>query len=162
MGLLVAFIIPVACAHISSEQLSALPVYNQLRILCAGVWHNIVLATLAAGTLILTTWLWAPLYSVGRGVTVKTITPVSFTIIHCLCIIINDQVETISEVLINDFFDQNSPLLGQNGLVFKDTIYRVNDCTVNDGDDWYHCILAAVRQPTPGYCITQQLIQVVL
>ncbi|XP_012261670.1 membrane-bound transcription factor site-2 protease [Athalia rosae] len=128
MGLLVAFVIPVACAHLNSEQLGALPIYNQLRILCAGVWHNIVLATLAAATLILTTWLWAPLFTVGQGVTVKTILP-------------------------------NSPLLGPTGLLERDTIYKINDCHVNDGDDWYHCILTAVRQPTPGYCITQKLIQ---
>ncbi|XP_046418543.1 membrane-bound transcription factor site-2 protease [Neodiprion fabricii] len=128
MGLLVALVIPVAYAHISSEQLGVLPVYNQLRILCAGVWHNIVLATLAAGTLILTTWLWAPLYTVGHGVAVKTIT-------------------------------SNSPLLGSTGLLPRDTIYRINDCTVNDCDDWYHCILTAVRQPSPGYCVTQKLIQ---
>lgn len=77
MGLLVAFVIPVACAHINSEHMAALPVYNQLRILCAGVWHNIVLATVAAGTLIITTWMWAPLFMIGQGVSVKTIAPVN-------------------------------------------------------------------------------------
>lgn len=77
LGILVAFIIPIAYVHISSEQLTSLPLKNQLRITCAGIWHNIVLATIAATVLMLSTWLWAPFYSLGNGIYVKTILPVS-------------------------------------------------------------------------------------
>lgn len=77
LGMFIFFIIPIAYVHISNEQLTMLPLRNQLRVTCAGVWHNIVLATVAAALLVFCTWLWAPLYSIGSGVYVKTILPVS-------------------------------------------------------------------------------------
>ncbi|KAG7209465.1 hypothetical protein KM043_015554 [Ampulex compressa] len=40
-----------------------------------GIWHNIILATLAVTILTLSTWLWAPFYTVGYGVYVKSILP---------------------------------------------------------------------------------------
>ncbi|XP_032681000.1 membrane-bound transcription factor site-2 protease [Odontomachus brunneus] len=75
LGILIFFTIPIAYVHISNEQLVALPLKNQFRVTCAGIWHNIVLATVAAAILVFSTWLWAPLYSLGYGVYVKTILP---------------------------------------------------------------------------------------
>lgn len=77
LGILIFFTIPIAYVHISNEQLIALPLKNQLRIACAGIWNNIILATIAAAILVFSTWLWAPLYNIGSGVYVKTILPVS-------------------------------------------------------------------------------------
>lgn len=77
LGILIFFTIPIAYVHISNEQLVALPLKNQFRVTCAGIWHNIILATVAAAILVFSTWLWAPLYSLGYGVYVKTILPVS-------------------------------------------------------------------------------------
>lgn len=128
LGILIAFTIPIAYVHISSEQLSSLPLKNQLRVTCAGVWHNIVLAVLAATVLTLSTWLWAPFYSLGTGVYVKTILP-------------------------------NSPVMGASGLFEQDIIYKINDCPVKTGEDWYDCILHAVNHPTPGYCVRQSFVQ---
>ena len=82
LGILIAFTIPIAYVHISSEQLSLLPLKNQLRVTCAGIWHNIVLATIAATILMLSTWFWAPFYTVGNGIYVKTILPVSLLIMY--------------------------------------------------------------------------------
>ncbi|XP_036140201.1 membrane-bound transcription factor site-2 protease isoform X2 [Monomorium pharaonis] len=75
LGILIFFTIPIAYVHIGNDQLVSLPLRNQLRIACAGIWHNIILATVAAAILILSTWLWAPLYNIGSGVYVKTILP---------------------------------------------------------------------------------------
>ena len=77
LGILIAFTIPIAYVHISSEQLTSLPLKNQLRVTCAGIWHNVVLAVLAATVLMFSTWLWAPFYALSNGVYVKTILPVS-------------------------------------------------------------------------------------
>lgn len=77
VGFLIFFVIPVAYAQINTEQLFALPPRNQLRIMCAGVWHNIILATVAAAIFVFSAWLWAPLYNLGHGVYVKAILPVS-------------------------------------------------------------------------------------
>lgn len=75
LGILVAFMVPTAYVHISSDQLTSLPLRNQLRVTCAGIWHNVVLATVAAAVLLISSWLWAPFYSLGEGVYVKTILP---------------------------------------------------------------------------------------
>ncbi|XP_066595263.1 membrane-bound transcription factor site-2 protease [Prorops nasuta] len=75
LGVFIVFFIPIAFVRISSEQLAALPLKNQLRVTCAGVWHNLIFATLAATILMLSTWFWTPLYILGHGVFVKTILP---------------------------------------------------------------------------------------
>ncbi|XP_015428984.1 PREDICTED: membrane-bound transcription factor site-2 protease [Dufourea novaeangliae] len=75
VGIVIAFIIPIAYVRISSEQFSSLPLTNQLRVNCAGIWHNVVLATVAATIFMFSTWLWAPLYLYGNGVYVKTVLP---------------------------------------------------------------------------------------
>lgn len=77
IGIFIFFTIPIAYVDMNSEQTVALPLKNQLRIICAGVWHNIILATVAAAVLVFSTWLWTPLYSTNSGVYVKTIVPVS-------------------------------------------------------------------------------------
>lgn len=77
LGILIVFTIPIAYVQINNEQLFSLPLRNQLRITCAGIWHNIILATVAAAILVFSTWLWAPLYNLGTGIYVKTILPVS-------------------------------------------------------------------------------------
>ncbi|XP_035742487.1 membrane-bound transcription factor site-2 protease-like isoform X1 [Vespa mandarinia] len=75
IGILLAFTIPIAYVNINNEQFISLPLRNQLRITCAGVWHNIILAALAAIILVLSTWFWAPLYNLYSGVYVKNILP---------------------------------------------------------------------------------------
>lgn len=77
VGICILFTIPIAYVHISNEQLVALPLRNQFRVTCAGIWHNIILATVAAAIFVFSTWLWAPFYSLGYGVYVKTILSVS-------------------------------------------------------------------------------------
>lgn len=55
---------------------------------------------------------------------------------------------------------QNSPLMGFTGLMPQDVIYRINDCPVRNSNDWHDCILQSLKQPTPGYCVPQSLVQV--
>ncbi|XP_043485760.1 membrane-bound transcription factor site-2 protease [Polistes fuscatus] len=73
VGMLLVFTIPVAYVNINNEQFESLPLRNRLRITCAGVWHNIILAALAAAILVLSTWFWAPLYNINSGVYIKSI-----------------------------------------------------------------------------------------
>ncbi|KAK2584852.1 hypothetical protein KPH14_006290 [Odynerus spinipes] len=75
VGILLVFVIPIAYVNMNSEQFVSLPLRNQLRIMCAGVWHNIILAAIAATILVLSTWFWAPLYDLHSGVYVKSILP---------------------------------------------------------------------------------------
>ncbi|XP_063985933.1 membrane-bound transcription factor site-2 protease [Diachasmimorpha longicaudata] len=128
VGMLLVYIVPMAFVSLNSEQLSQRPMQNQLRILCAGIWHNIVLAVIAAVGVFISPWLWAPMFSVNAGVVVTSI-------------------------------QSYSPLVGATGLNHYDVIHRINDCPVRNSNDWHDCILQAVKQSTPGYCVSQSLVQ---
>lgn len=73
VGLVIIFIIPVAFVKINSEEISALHPIRQLRIFCAGIWHNIVLSLLAYLFLLSLPFLLSSLYEVGRGVSVLNV-----------------------------------------------------------------------------------------
>lgn len=103
VGILIAYILPVAYVSMSNEQLASLPVINQLRVLCAGIWHNIVLAAFSALILVMSAWFWAPLFTFGAGVTVKSIAPVSMQFID---------FETFLHVLQKDKIFTEFPVVG--------------------------------------------------
>lgn len=74
--MIVMFIVPLAYVHLNLEQLESLPPKRQLRILCAGIWHNIVLAVLAATALALLPLVFYPAFDSGSGVAVQSVTEV--------------------------------------------------------------------------------------
>lgn len=78
MGAVVFFIAPVAFVHINDDQVKTLPLKNRLRILCAGVWHNIVVTASAMAILLFITLLFSPFYTTDNGVFVKKLLPVSY------------------------------------------------------------------------------------
>nr|CAD7454868.1 unnamed protein product [Timema tahoe] len=128
MGLMLVVICPVAYVQLNSEQLEALPPRRQLRVLCAGVWHNIMLSVLAALMLLVLPLVLYPFYDVGNGVFVQHI-------------------------------EKNSRVQGPTGLRPDDRVVNINQCEVSDTEDWYYCILAAVRENSPGYCVTTELVR---
>lgn len=60
---------------------------RRLRILCAGVWHNIFLAVYAAVIVYSLPMLAQPFYTTGQGVYVMSITPVSIKLRSCSLIL---------------------------------------------------------------------------
>ncbi|XP_043210725.1 membrane-bound transcription factor site-2 protease-like [Amphibalanus amphitrite] len=72
-GLLLVLVLPAAFVDVCSEALSALPPLRRLRVLCAGVWHNVVLCAAAAALLAALPLLTAPLYRVGQGAVVYSV-----------------------------------------------------------------------------------------
>lgn len=77
-GFFLLFIFPAACVYLDSSQLKALAPSRRLRILCAGIWHNIFLAFLATLALLCLPWGLYPFFDTGNGVYVLSISPVSF------------------------------------------------------------------------------------
>ena len=69
-GLLVVLVLPAAFVDLCSESLTALPPARRLRVLCAGVWHNVVLCAAAAALLAAMPLLTAPFYHSNQGVLV--------------------------------------------------------------------------------------------
>ncbi|XP_063242597.1 membrane-bound transcription factor site-2 protease isoform X2 [Bacillus rossius redtenbacheri] len=126
LGVALVLVFPVAYVQLSGEQLRALPPRRQLRVTCAGVWHNVVLALVAALALLLLPLLLYPLYDTGSGVYVRHV-------------------------------QQGSPVEGSTGLREGDRVVAVNQCEVGDTEDWYYCMLGAVRDPSPGYCVSSEL-----
>ncbi|BET01088.1 protease m50 membrane-bound transcription factor site 2 protease [Nesidiocoris tenuis] len=63
------FVIPVMVTHI--DPLDLLPYSRRLRIYCAGVWHNIFLALMAAVVATTLPWLLYPFFDFGTGVQVE-------------------------------------------------------------------------------------------
>lgn len=72
-GFNVLLILPVAYTHISSDQLNSLRTWRRLRILCAGIWHNILLAAFCFALMSLLPVLLTPFYNIDRSVIVKSI-----------------------------------------------------------------------------------------
>jgi S2P endopeptidase len=79
IGLIVVLIVPLVCVHLNTQQYASLPPQRQLRITCAGVWHNFVLAIAAMFLLTLLPVLLYPLFDIGTGVTVRSIQQVLTT-----------------------------------------------------------------------------------
>ena len=57
--------------------LQAISPMQQLRIFCAGVWHNFIIVVAAICVLVSLPWLLWPAYSVGKGVAITSVAEVS-------------------------------------------------------------------------------------
>lgn len=77
IGVIIFFIVPIAFVHLSDEQLKSLPVKNYLRILCAGIWHNIMLSGVATVLLGGVIFIFSPFFIKNSGVFIKDIAQVS-------------------------------------------------------------------------------------
>lgn len=71
-GFNVLLVLPVAYTHIGSEQINGLRAWRRLRILCAGIWHNILLAAFCFAIMSLLPILLLPFYSIDKSVIVKS------------------------------------------------------------------------------------------
>ncbi|KAK3849413.1 hypothetical protein Pcinc_043834 [Petrolisthes cinctipes] len=72
-GFLLLFILPGAYVDVPTEDIRALSPFRQLKILCAGVWHNVMLAVMALAFGLALPYLLYPLYIHGQGLTVMTL-----------------------------------------------------------------------------------------
>jgi len=76
IGLTIVLIVPVVSVHLNTQQYDSLPPKRQLRITCAGIWHNFVLTIAAMFLLILLPFLLYPFFDTGTGVAVRNINQV--------------------------------------------------------------------------------------
>lgn len=74
VGMMFILILPVAYVHL--EDIAALPSSKQLRVMSAGVWHNIVQAVTAYLILWLLPYILFPFFTVGHGVITTNINQV--------------------------------------------------------------------------------------
>lgn len=77
VGMMFVLILPVAYVHL--EDIASLPSSKQLRVMSAGVWHNIVQALTAYLVLCLLPYMLFPFFTIGHGVIVMKINQVPNT-----------------------------------------------------------------------------------
>lgn len=76
-------IYPGAYVDLHTDHLKLVSSLRQLRIYCAGVWHNIVLALLGLLLLWLLPYIIVPLYMTGQGAVVEQVMKVILCIEVC-------------------------------------------------------------------------------
>lgn len=74
-GLFLLLLYPGAFVDLSTEHLQAVSPMRQLRIYCAGVWHNLVMAVIAGLVLMALPGLLLPFYTLGGSVVVTEVVP---------------------------------------------------------------------------------------
>lgn len=72
-GIFLLVLYPGAFVDLSTDQLLSLSACQQLRIFCAGVWHNFVVVVVALLIFISLPMLLAPFYISGRSVVVTAL-----------------------------------------------------------------------------------------
>jgi len=87
VGLMFILILPVAYVHL--DDITSLPSSKQLRVMSAGVWHNIVQALMAYLVLLLLPYMLFPFFTVGHGVMTTKINQVIINQINILIFVLN-------------------------------------------------------------------------
>lgn len=67
---------PGAFVDLYTEHLQVVSPLRQLRIYCAGVWHNFIIVIIALVTLLLLPWMLMPFYQLGNGVAITSVVEV--------------------------------------------------------------------------------------
>jgi S2P endopeptidase len=76
-GIFIFCLYPGAFVDLHTDHLQAIHPLRQLRIYCAGVWHNFVIVLVAIAALAILPWLLMPLYYSGHGVLIGSVQEVS-------------------------------------------------------------------------------------
>nr|XP_022905256.1 membrane-bound transcription factor site-2 protease [Onthophagus taurus] len=127
VGFTCIFILPIAYVGLNTEDILKLTPIKSLRIYCAGVWHNISLSIFFYLIFLMLPYIFSPFYEVNNGVIVTDLSP-------------------------------NSPLIGENnGLNVGNQIFKINNCKINNFQDWINCI-NMYRNLNLGFCTPSEVI----
>lgn len=72
-GVFMLFLYPGAFVDLHSDHLAVISPRRQLKIYCAGVWHNVILVLCALGVVWLLPYMLAPFYATGVGAVVTSV-----------------------------------------------------------------------------------------
>jgi len=81
-GIFVLVLYPGAFVDLSTEHLQAIAPLRQLRVYCAGVWHNFIIVIIALSVLLTLPTLLSPFYRTGDSVIVTSVLKVIKQIIN--------------------------------------------------------------------------------
>ncbi|KAJ6649453.1 Membrane-bound transcription factor site-2 protease [Pseudolycoriella hygida] len=72
-GFYIFLIFPIAYTTLGTEQLNSLNIWRKLRVICAGIWHNIMLSFVLYVCFLILPTIFAPLYHSNVGVSITNI-----------------------------------------------------------------------------------------
>lgn len=75
-GIFIVALYPGAFVDMCTEHLQSVSPIRQLRIYCAGVWHNFVIVIVALLVLLSMPWFLSPLYHTGNSVVITSVADV--------------------------------------------------------------------------------------
>lgn len=101
LAVIIIFCLPIAYANINTDKLFSLQSWQILRILCAGIWHNLVLSFVAFLVYISLPYVFSSCFEVGNGVTISTIAKHS-PLRGSKGLFVGDVVVRINDCLITD------------------------------------------------------------
>lgn len=104
VGTNIWFILPVAFVNLSTERFNSLSSEKSLKILCAGIWHNLVQCLLAYILYQSLPFIFSPIFHVNNGVTVIEIAKLS-PLAGNRGLNVGDTVTNINDCVV---FDENS------------------------------------------------------
>ncbi|KAL7300174.1 hypothetical protein TKK_0007019 [Trichogramma kaykai] len=145
-GMILFFILPVAYVNICDSGLSMLGHKSRLRILCAGIWHNVILTGLAMMIAGLITISLKPFFIQNTGVYIKHIYPNS-GLLGPVGLSNGDVVHKINDCSVHDstswrYCIQQAIQLSTPGYCVNDNIVRKSDKSSflqNDANDMHNC-----------------------
>ncbi|KAL3881289.1 hypothetical protein ACJMK2_027744 [Sinanodonta woodiana] len=73
-GIFLLALYPGAYVDLSTEHLQIISPLRQLRIYCAGVWHNFIIVLFGITILFVFPWILGPFYTTGSGVVIMSVT----------------------------------------------------------------------------------------
>ena len=82
-GLFLMALYPGAYVDINLVHIDSISALRQLRIFCAGVWHNVVIVLIALLVILLLPFLSMPLYTSGHGATIIHVAEVQIDFTFC-------------------------------------------------------------------------------
>jgi S2P endopeptidase len=141
-GIFFMVLYPGAFVDLYTEHLAVISPLRQLRIYCAGVWHNFILALIAVGFL----WILPSLLSFGyvsnRGAVILDLIKVCchLGLMRFPLVVTLDQYLSIQGSAVED------------SLVVGDYITSVDNCLVTNGVEWKSCLKQTIVEPQHGFC----------
>lgn len=119
IGVHLIFFLPFAYTEVDGEYMSSLRIWKRLKILCAGIWNNIVVGLICYLILVSTPHLATSFYNINDSVIVTFISP------------------------------RSPVASSNRGLHVHDIITNINDCKVKNIHTWYSCLQEAIQyQPS--------------
>ena len=150
MGFTALLILPAAFVELPTDSVLTLPPLRQIKIYCAGVWHNCVLSAFAFILLISLPFLVIPVFSTGSGVYIYGMSKVKrIKLSSCITVFL----ELMYHIILQDYMGA-----GAHDFQTGDILTQVDDCSVNNSEEWRQCLTKVLQENPVGFCVKEDFL----